>query len=66
MLGVSAYAVAALLAASVAWSVLDLLRKVLVAKVRPLALLFWLTAGSVPFFVGVALIAVMGALIPEH
>lgn len=50
MLGVSVYAVAALLAASVAWSGLDLLRKVLVAKVRPLALLFWLTTGSVPFF----------------
>lgn len=35
---------------SLGWSALDFLRKVLVAKIPPLALLFYLTAGMLPFF----------------
>lgn len=43
-------ALAAVLACSFAWSGLDLLRKLLVAKVAALPLLFYMTLGMVPFF----------------
>lgn len=43
-------ALAAVLGCSFAWSGLDLLRKLLVAKVAALPLLFYMTLGMVPFF----------------
>jgi drug/metabolite transporter (DMT)-like permease len=46
----SLLALALVVVASLAWSGLDLLRKVLVASLAPLPLLFYLTAGMLPLF----------------
>ncbi len=54
------------LASSLAWGGLDYTRKVLVGRLSSLALLFWLTLGSVPFFLAWGWSQSMGAPLPGY
>ena len=66
MFGMPVALLAALLAASLAWSGLDLLRKLLVEKIRPLALLFLLTAGCLPLFAAWAAVEGRWQIAPSY
>jgi drug/metabolite transporter (DMT)-like permease len=50
LVSISPGALLLVLASSLCWCGFDLSRKVLVGRIRPLPLLFWLTAASVPLF----------------